>query len=167
MKAKITRSDGSILELDGTAQEISEVVDRLQKPAIPPSVPSPGSSESLKKLLDDLKRQQSPNPHDQIYGPLYPPYVNPCPSCDGGPWWAVTPPPCTCGKRLTPYVTPGKITSGSGIEVSGTTSSGLLKIGSVTFDGNFSSDNVSTNPVKEELGSGFGAYIDDPEDLPF
>ncbi len=97
MKAKFTRTDSLVVELEGTPAEIVEVLEKT-------TVKLPTLTETSGKTLQELLRDFRPAPlpdhqGDQVYGP---PYFRPqqilCPSCTGGHWIGAGAPPCICGK---------------------------------------------------------------------
>ncbi len=124
MKAKITKKDGTIIELEGTAAELGQFIDPPKVTIGPaPSCPGIGPTSiaptDFGKFLDELmKGQKDSRPYQPTY-PVQPidlghwkwltPYVynDACPM--GGAhdyptvWNAIFPPPCSkCGKSSGP-----------------------------------------------------------------
>lgn len=125
MKAKITKKDGTVIELEGTAAELTPIIEREPPPKITVTGPTPGdiigkTDSGLGKLLDEMTKRQ--REHDQL--PYQQPWTVPqqpwtvqpwphityndmCPM--GGPhdyplmWMSISPPPCSkCGKSSGP-----------------------------------------------------------------
>ena len=103
MKAKITRADKTVIELEGTAEELSRFIEepKLQIEG------APSTPTDISRLLDEMTKAERP-PHCPGIVPL--PLDPHLPHFDiwwgqgcqhefpTGPWMSVLPPPCTkCG----------------------------------------------------------------------
>jgi len=105
MKAKITKGDGTVIEMEGTAAELASIIDPTLLPKVTltppanPACPGLGDKESIGKLIDVPYQPQYPLPDP------WPSFVynDMCPM--GGAhdyptvWMSVSPPACSkCGK---------------------------------------------------------------------
>jgi hypothetical protein len=127
MKAKITKKDGTVIELEGTAAELTTIIDPPKPqitlaPPAKPACPGIGDKVDLGKMLDELTKGAKTEPYQPQY-PIQPidpgfwqwpriVYNDGCPM--GGyhdypqVWMSVSPPACSkCGKGtgISPYST--------------------------------------------------------------
>jgi hypothetical protein len=108
MKAKITKKDGTIIELEGTAAELGPFIDSAPitiKTA--PACPGLGDMGSIGKLIDELMKGSKDAPYQPQYPLPWPQiiYNDMCPM--GGShefpqvWMSITPPACSkCGRSM-------------------------------------------------------------------
>lgn len=117
MKKTITKPDGSIEVVEGTAEEIAEYERKLKgQPVLEAPKPGPGLlTDELRRLMDSYRP----------YVPFEPGYrLEHSPTCDiivaQRGWWGINPPMCSCG--LIAYPFPGgtiRYTTGTTIPVTG------------------------------------------------
>jgi len=110
MKAKITKKDGTVLELEGEVGDIMAALDHEAKRTQPPITLTPPAAPScpgIGRMIDELTKGQKQQ--DQWTLPWQPRFVynDQCPM--GGQhdypavWMSVSPPACSkCGRALGP-----------------------------------------------------------------
>jgi hypothetical protein len=113
MKAKMNRPDGTVVELDGTPEEIRTVIYPSAKPEQHP-VYQPLPTDWV-KLLEEYRKAVQPMEQFRIGDPI----PTGCPACDGGPWFGIYPPQHTCFLPIR-TTTFGTISTGTtpGVKVS-------------------------------------------------
>lgn len=104
MKKTITKQDGSVEVVEGTAEEIAEYERKLKGQTVQ-EAPKPSGPGLLTDELQRFMEQIQKLPYTP---PVYP-QLQHDPSCEivtaGRGWWSVVPPRCTCG--LIAYPIPG------------------------------------------------------------
>jgi len=113
MKKTITKQDGSVEVVEGTAEEIADYERKLKgQPVLEAPKPGPGL------LTDDLRRLLQYSPFESGYRIDHGPTCQLTVAQQG--WWSINPPMCTCG--LIAYPIHGgtiRYTTGTNIPVAG------------------------------------------------
>ncbi len=110
MKAKITRKDGTVIELEGTAEELARFIE---EPRIEITA-APAPAVDWKKLLEDAAKADEEQRQKGWWQGGGCPGIVPLPfrldPCPGGvhdfpsPWLGLFPPACTrCGLSAAPF----------------------------------------------------------------
>jgi hypothetical protein len=94
MKAKITLDNGAVIEIEGTVDEVVEVVNKLKAVSVTAPVTDNPKAKTLMELLEEYKRANPPQVTITNPYPGYPFVYRPagciCP-LDGSPSWVVCP----------------------------------------------------------------------------